>query len=115
MAAVQSCEGPVHLIAGGSDKGVPVDRFPAIAEAAASIHLLSGTATEQIVVLLRAKGVPFTGPHASMKLALQAAERLAQPGDTVLLSPGCASFGMFRNEFDRGDQFRRLVQESGKP
>jgi UDP-N-acetylmuramoylalanine-D-glutamate ligase len=34
----------------------------------------------------------------------------AAPGDTVLLSPGCASFGMFRNEFDRGEQFRSIVQ-----
>jgi UDP-N-acetylmuramoylalanine--D-glutamate ligase len=45
----------------------------------------------------------------SMDAAVDAARRAAQPGDVVLLSPGCASFGLFRDEFDRGDQFRATV------
>jgi UDP-N-acetylmuramoylalanine--D-glutamate ligase len=37
------------------------------------------------------------------------AQKLAEPGDVVLLSPGCASFDMFKNFYDRGDQFRSIV------
>jgi UDP-N-acetylmuramoylalanine--D-glutamate ligase len=40
---------------------------------------------------------------------MQQAQQLAANGDIILLSPGCASFGMFRNEFHRGEEFRRIV------
>ena len=42
-------------------------------------------------------------------IAVRLAQSFAHPGDAVLLSPGCASFGMFNNEFDRGEQFRQIV------
>jgi UDP-N-acetylmuramoylalanine--D-glutamate ligase len=45
-----------------------------------------------------------------MSGAVDAAFDRAQPGDVVLLSPGCASFGLFRDEFDRGEQFRIAVR-----
>jgi UDP-N-acetylmuramoylalanine--D-glutamate ligase len=45
-----------------------------------------------------------------MGKAVELASRNAEEGDTVLLSPGAASFGLFKNEFDRGDQFREQVQ-----
>jgi len=44
-----------------------------------------------------------------MNEAVTAARYEAQPGDVVLLSPGCASFGLFRDEFDRGDRFREVI------
>jgi UDP-N-acetylmuramoylalanine--D-glutamate ligase len=52
---------------------------------------------------------PVLGPFSDFEQAIRAAQGLAEPGDTVLLSPGCASFGMFRNEFHRGEEFRRIV------
>ncbi|MFW6291981.1 MAG: UDP-N-acetylmuramoyl-L-alanine--D-glutamate ligase [Spirochaetota bacterium] len=109
-AALSSLPQPVHLIAGGSDKGVPIDAFTDIARAARSVHLLAGTATERIINMLEGHGLPYAGPYASLESALDAAVRDARAGEVVLLSPGCASFGMFLNEFDRGEQFRSLVQ-----
>ena len=46
----------------------------------------------------------------SLEDAVIQAVRISSPGTTVLLSPGFASFGMFKNEFDRGDRFRELVR-----
>lgn len=110
VAALDSFDAPVHLIAGGSDKGLPLDEFAGIAARAASLHLLAGTATERIVRLLDEHGGSYAGPYDSLEAAFEAASSRARPGEVVLLSPGCASFGMFRNEFDRGNRFRVLVQ-----
>jgi UDP-N-acetylmuramoylalanine--D-glutamate ligase len=46
----------------------------------------------------------------TMRKAVELASRSAEPGDVVLLSPGAASFGLFKNEFDRGEQFRKAVE-----
>jgi UDP-N-acetylmuramoylalanine--D-glutamate ligase len=109
LAAVQSFDAPVHLIAGGSEKRVGLSPFARIAELAASIHLLDGSATPAIETVLRQAGAAWTGPHGSLRAAFDSALEKAAPGEIILLSPGCASFGMFRNEFDRGEQFRSLV------
>jgi UDP-N-acetylmuramoylalanine--D-glutamate ligase len=49
-------------------------------------------------------------PATTMIDAVAMARRVAREGGVVLLSPGCASFGLFRDEFDRGDQFREAVR-----
>jgi UDP-N-acetylmuramoylalanine--D-glutamate ligase len=51
----------------------------------------------------------------SLRDAVRRARDLARPGDAVLLSPACASFDMFRNFEDRGDQFKALVREVNAP
>ncbi|MCG8481453.1 MAG: UDP-N-acetylmuramoyl-L-alanine--D-glutamate ligase [Spirochaetales bacterium] len=124
LAAVSAFDGPVMLIAGGSDKGVePTLLVEAAARCAATgggIILLDGSAAGRIVAALESAGLPYAGPYAELEPAIRTAlvraigiaERRGGHGATddggevvVLLSPGYASFGMFANEFDRGRQF----------
>ncbi len=72
--------------------------------------LLPGTATEIMRRQLRRYRAPLFEVD-SMTAAVRRAATLAQPGQTIILSPGAASFGLFRHEFDRGDAFRRAVQQ----
>ena len=61
--------------------------------------------------MLEEDGIPHLGPFDDLGLAVSAAISCAQPGDIVLLSPGCASFGMFINEFHRGRTFKDIVRK----
>lgn len=100
----------LHLIAGGADKKTDLAPFAdAIAAQRPQVALLDGTGTPELVRLLEARGVPYEGPFGSMADAFAAATSDLSAGDIVTLTPGCASFGIFRNEFDRGDQFRAAV------
>lgn len=101
----------LHLIAGGADKQSNLTPLSAaIAASGASVSLLDGSATPRLRALLAGAGVPVVGPFPSMAEAFAAANQDAAAGDYVVLSPGCASFGIFRNEFDRGEQFRAEVR-----
>lgn len=100
----------VHLITGGHDKQADLTELADLfAAEAASIHLLRGTATPPLAALLEARGRSAGPGHESMADAVRAAAREASPGEIVLLSPGVASFGLFRDEFDRGQRFRDAV------
>lgn len=105
----------IVLIAGGSDKGVALDDLARrIAADAASVILLDGVATTELLDhLRRLNASTVVGPVESMDRAVDEARRVAQPGSVVLLSPGCASFGMFRDEFHRGQAFREAVRRRG--
>lgn len=109
LEAVRSYRQPVHLICGGTDKELIFDVFRSVAPLPASIHLLAGSGTDKIIPILIEMGTGYSGPHGSLREAMEAIQ--AESGDVVLLSPGCTSFGMFKNEFDRGDRFRDLVAE----
>ncbi len=100
----------LHIIAGGFDKQLDLGPLgQALAHKATSVALLDGSATERLMEHVRAAGGHWLGPFDSMEKAVEAAAEQASAGDVVLLSPGCASFGLFRDEFDRGDKFRAAV------
>jgi UDP-N-acetylmuramoylalanine--D-glutamate ligase len=70
--------------------------------------LLEGKASEKIKALLPAEISASITMVSNMKDAFGAALAAAQSGDIVLLSPAATSFGIFKNEYDRGEQFRQL-------
>lgn len=113
ITALHAINAPIVLIAGGADKQLPLDGLAqAITQRAKALVLLGGTGTPHLQTALApvAAQLPVYGPFDHFAAAVEQAHQLAQPGDVVLLSPGYASFGMFVNEFDRGDQFRQIVQ-----
>ena len=98
----------LHIIAGGADKRTDLTPFAdELAHAKALIYLLEGTATPALEALLTERQIAISGTFDSMASAVNAASAHVRRGDIVALCPACASFGMFRNEFDRGEQFRR--------
>jgi UDP-N-acetylmuramoylalanine--D-glutamate ligase len=120
VAALRSFDGPVILIAGGNSKNLDASEYATEAARRANrVILLKGAATASFAELLRAAALEqgradaetfISGPYDSLAAAIQDAQQAAAPGDVVLLSPGFTSFGMFLNEFDRGDQFHALVR-----
>ena len=113
-AAIASIQGHggrrVHLIAGGADKRLPLDELGrVIAMHAATVTLLDGTATPALGDAIERHGGHIAAMVGSMAEAVERADAAASDGDVILLAPGCASFGMFRDEFDRGQRFRDAV------
>jgi UDP-N-acetylmuramoylalanine--D-glutamate ligase len=115
VAALESFDSPLVLLAGGADKNLALEAFAQrIAQRARVLVLLTGSATERLQQAVLAQGradLAILGPYDNFAAAIRAAQQAATTGDIVLLSPGCASFGMFRNEFHRGDEFRRIVMD----
>ena len=102
----------VHLILGGSLKGADFSQLArAVAAGPVSRVYLIGQAADAIADALDAADVRYERP-GTIEAAIAAAAGAARPGDTVLLSPACASFDQFRDFEDRGDTFRRLAQEA---
>jgi UDP-N-acetylmuramoylalanine--D-glutamate ligase len=112
-AAIRSFPEPPILICGGTDKNLDFSPLADAAPLAKALILLAGTGTAKLTPLLAARGIPWQGPFDSLEAALEAALSLASPGDAVVLSPGCASFGMFLNEFDRGRQWKNQAPRGG--
>jgi UDP-N-acetylmuramoylalanine--D-glutamate ligase len=108
-AAVSAFDRPPILVAGGTDKQLDFSPLVSGAAKAKALILLAGTGTDRLMPLLRARGIAFQGAFDALEPAVAAALRGAASGDPVVLSPGCASFGMFLNEFDRGAKWKAAV------
>jgi len=96
----------IILIAGGSDKGLKMGNLiKEMPKYCKKVVLLSGSGTERMKNKI--KNVIEVN---SMKRAIEIAKIFAKSGDIILLSPAFASFGMFQNEYDRGDQFMKIIK-----
>jgi UDP-N-acetylmuramoylalanine--D-glutamate ligase len=108
-AAVAGLPGPLLIIAGGEGKGQDFAPLAAAFRGKVRIAFLIGKDAPAIAAAL--EGMCAIEIVASMQAAVTAAHRAAAPGDTVLLSPACASFDMFRDYGHRGDVFAAAVQQ----
>ncbi|MFA6410358.1 MAG: UDP-N-acetylmuramoyl-L-alanine--D-glutamate ligase [Candidatus Buchananbacteria bacterium] len=109
----------IILIAGGTSKNIPNFKYQALAEVikknCQAIILLPGLGSDQILKSLKQIGfkkILIKAPD--MPKAVRIAASLAKKDDVVLLSPACASFNLFINEYDRGDQFVTAVSKLAK-
>jgi UDP-N-acetylmuramoylalanine--D-glutamate ligase len=101
---------PLRLILGGSLKGESFDELAEELPASVRSIDLIGEATEQLAASLGRAGRSFRR-SGDLATAVGAAAGDAKPGDVVLLSPACASYDQFRDFEERGEAFRRLVEE----
>ena len=107
--ALDSMKTRVVLIIGGKDKGndyAPI--IPLVKEKCSALVYL-GADNTKLHQNFDQLGIPVRDTN-SMKACVEACYELAQPGETVLLSPCCASFDLFKNMEDRGEQFKELVR-----
>lgn len=122
LAALAAIQGPVVLILGGRDKHLPWDRLAHVAADRCRGIVLIGEAAPLIrqhlsAALASPPGVARRLPQpggivdaSTMAAAVEAARGIAQPGDSVVLAPGCASYDMYRDYEERGDDFAREVR-----
>ena len=107
--ALESMKTPTILIIGGKDKGNDYDAIkPLVKQKCAGLVYL-GADNSKLHDNFDGLGIPVCDTH-SMKECVEACYEMAKPGDTVLLSPCCASFDLFKNMEDRGEQFKTLVR-----
>ena len=111
IVAIKAFEQPKVIILGGSDKGAD---FTALAQEVKNSNvrqaIVIGQITDKITQALNNAGfTDVTTGLSSMTEIVDKARELAKPGDVVLLSTGAASFGMFKNYKDRGEQFKQAV------
>ena len=107
--ALQSMTTPVVLILGGKDKGNDYTEIEALVKEKVSALICLGVDNSKLHAFFDGK-VSHIEDAGSMKEAVEAAYRLAKKGDTVLLSPCCASFDLFKSYEDRGTQFKEMVK-----
>ena len=108
--ALESMKTPTILILGGKDKGNDYNQIKDLVKQKCAGLVYLGADNKKLHDNFDALGIPVRDTH-SMKDCVAACRELAKPGDTVLLSPCCASFDLFKNMEDRGEQFKTLVRQ----
>ena len=107
--ALDSMNTKVVLILGGRDKGNDYDPIKPLVKEKCSALVYLGADNTKLHQNFDSLGIPVRDTH-SMRECMDACYELAQPGETVLLSPCCASFDLFKNMEDRGEQFKQMAR-----
>lgn len=107
--ALESMTDNVIWIAGGTDKGNEYESLYDLAEQKVKALICLGVDNTKLIESFSGH-VPVITEAKSMREAIEKAYEIAQKGDTVLLSPACASFDLFKNYIDRGTQFKNCVR-----
>ena len=108
--ALQAMTRPTVLIVGGKDKGNDYSTIYQLLKEKCKAIVFLGADNAKLHASFDNCGLPIADTH-SMADCVEACRRFATQGDTVLLSPCCASFDLFRNMEDRGEQFKHCVME----
>ena len=107
--ALESMTTPTILIIGGKDKGNDYNAIKDLVKNKCAGLVFLGADNTKLHNFFDSMGIPIADTH-SMKECVAACVKMAKPGYTVLLSPCCASFDLFKNMEDRGEQFKELVR-----
>lgn len=107
--ALESMTTPTILIIGGKDKGNDYNAIKDLVKNKCAGLVFLGADNTKLHNFFDNMGIPIADTH-SMKECVAACVKMAKPGYTVLLSPCCASFDLFKNMEDRGEQFKELVR-----
>jgi UDP-N-acetylmuramoylalanine--D-glutamate ligase len=108
--AVAAYGQPLHVILGGRGKGESYTELALELAGRARRAYLIGEAARDIALALELAGVDHE-LSGDLETAVRSAAKNARPGDVVLLAPACASYDQFRDFEERGDTFKRLVEE----
>ncbi len=111
-AAIRAVEGPMILIAGGRDKGVPFSEIEDLVREKVKKAVLYGEAREKIAAAW--ERFPTVTTEKDFRRAVGLAYEEARPGDTILLSPMCTSFDQFTSYEHRGETFKKIFHELEK-
>ena len=111
--ALDSMTQPTILIIGGLDKGNDYNQIKDLVLQKCKGLVYLGKDNSKLHAFFDPLGLPVADTH-SMKECVEVCKEMAKPGDTVLLSPCCASFDLFNNMEDRGEQFMRYAKEENE-
>jgi UDP-N-acetylmuramoylalanine--D-glutamate ligase len=101
----------IILIMGGADKGIDcTELIEKIEQFVKKVFLIPGTGTDKVVALLKVRSLTSYSLCATLKEAMTEAVAVGLPEDVLLFSPAFASFGQYKNEYERNDEFVHIIE-----